>query len=87
MEQAMSSDSFEMGQEFVVDVVLDEDGNLVGTIEDDLLVISGEQGTIVDETIDVMDADGTVLLEEETTWVYDEDGQLVLESEDLTPGD
>ncbi len=83
----MSSDSFEMGQEFVVDVVLDEDGNLVGTIEDDLLVISGEQGTIVDETIDVMDADGTVLLEEETTWVYDEDGQLVLESEDLTPGD
>ncbi len=83
----MSSDSFEMGQEFVVDVVLDEDGNLVGTIEDDLLVISGEQGTIVDETIGVMDADGTLLLEEETTWVYDEDGQLVLESEDLTPGD
>ncbi len=83
----MSSDSFEMGEEFVVDVVLDEDGNLLGTIADDLLVISGEQGTIVDETIDVMDADGTVLLEEETTSVYDEDGQLILESEDVTPGD
>ena len=49
------------------DVLTDVD---LGAIIDDVVVASMPEGSVVDETIDVLDSDGTVLLEDETVSVY-----------------
>ena len=77
----MADDDIEIGEEIEVDVVLDEAGNAVGAVVDDIVVATGPEGSIVDETIDVLDADGTVLLEDETVSVYDADAQLISKEE------
>ena len=77
----MADDDIEIGEEIEVDVVLDADGNAVGAVVDDIVVATGPEGSIVDETIDILDADGTVLLEDETVSVYDADAQLISKEE------
>lgn len=77
----MADDDIEIGEEIEVDVVLDEAGNAVGAVVDDIVVATGPEGSIVDETIDVLDADGSVLLEDETVSVYDADAQLISKEE------
>lgn len=77
----MADDDIEIGEEIEVDVVLDEAGNAVGAVVDDIVVATGPEGSIVDETIDVLDADGSVLLEDETVSVYDADAQLISQEE------
>ena len=63
---------------------VDEDGNVVAAVIDDVVVATGAEGSIVDETIDVLDADGNVVLEDETVSVYDADGNLVAQAEEIT---
>jgi len=74
----------EVGEDVEIDVVLDEDGQPLGAVIDDLVVATGPGGSIVDETIDVLDADGELILEDEKISVYDAEGNLVGESEQIT---
>ena len=80
----MSENIIEVGEDVEIDVVVDEDGTVVAAVIDDVIVATGEEGTIVDETIDVLDADGNVVLEDETVSVYDADGNLVAQAEEIT---
>lgn len=80
----MSENIIEVGEDVEIDVVVDADGNVVGAVVDDVIVATGAEGSIVDETIDVLDADGNVILEDETVSVYDADGNLVAQAEEIT---
>lgn len=80
----MSENIIEVGEDVEIDVVVDADGNVVGAVVDDVIVATGAEGSIVDETIDVLDADGNVVLEDETVSVYDADGNLVAQAEEIT---
>jgi len=79
----MADDDIEIGEEIDVEMVLDEAGNPVGAVVDDIIVATGPEGSIVDETIDVLDAEGHLLLEDETVSVYDADAQLVSKEETI----
>lgn len=77
----MADDDIEIGEDIEVEVILDADGAVVGSVVDDLVVASGPEGSIIDETIDVLDADGNLLLEDEKVSVYDADSQLLAQEE------
>ena len=77
----MADDDIEIGEEVDVAVVLDDEGDTVGAVVDDVVVATGPDGSIVDETIDVLDADGRLLMEDEKVSVYDADANLVAEEE------
>ena len=79
----MADDDIEIGEEIDVEMVLDESGAPVGAVVDDIIVATGPDGSIVDETIDVLDAEGHLLLEDETVSVYDADAQLVSQEETI----
>lgn len=74
----------EIGEDVEIDVLVDADGEAVGAVVDDVVVATGPGGSIVDETVDVLDADGNLLLEDEIVKVYDADAQLVAEGEQVT---
>jgi len=78
------NDAIEIGEDVEIDVLVDEDGNPLGAIIDDVVVASMPEGSVVDETIDVLDADGRVILEDEKVQVYDADANLIAESETIT---
>ena len=75
----MSENEIEIGESIEVVDVLDDDGDLLGTVVDDVVVITGEGGSIVDETVDVFDADGNLVAEEEVVDVYDAECNLIAE--------
>jgi|GEM_PF-999849 len=77
----MADDDIEIGEDLQIDVVVDENNVVIGAISDDLVVASGPDGSVVDETIDVLDADGNLLLEDEKISVYDADADLIAQSE------
>ena len=77
----MSENAIEIGEEIDVEVVHDEDGGLLGTVIDDVVVATGPEGSVVDETIDVLDSEGHLLLEDETVSVYDADANLISKEE------
>ena len=79
----MADDDIEIGEEIDVEMVLDESGTPVGAIVDDVIVATGPEGSIVDETIDVLDSEGHLLLEDETVSVYNADAQLVSKEETI----
>ena len=79
----MADDDIEIGEEVDIEVVLDEDGEAVGAVVDDVVVATGPDGSIVDETIDVLDAEGHLVLEDETVSVYDADANLVAQEETI----
>jgi hypothetical protein len=79
----MADDDIEIGEDIEIEVVLDENGEVIGTVVDDVVVATGPQGSIVDETIDVFDADGALVVEDETVSVYDEDAQLIAKEETI----
>jgi hypothetical protein len=79
----MADDDIEIGEEVDVQVVLDDQGDAIGAVVDDIVVATGPDGSIVDETIDVLDAEGHLLLEDETVSVYDADAQLVSQEETI----
>lgn len=75
-------DSLEVGESIEVVDLVDQEGAIIGTVVDDVVVITGESGSVVDETIDVFDADGNLVSEEEIIDVYDADAHLVAESDE-----
>jgi len=77
----MADDDIEIGEDIEVEVILDANGAVVGSVVDDLVVASGPEGSVIDETIDVLDADGNLLLEDEKVSVYDADSQLLAQEE------
>jgi hypothetical protein len=76
-------DEVEAGESIEITDILDDDGDVIGTVVDDVVVVTSEGGTIVDETIDVFDRDGNLVSEEEIIDVYDADAHLVSETDDL----
>ena len=48
----MSENIIEVGEDVEIDVVVDEDGNVVAAVIDDVVVATGAEGSIVDETIE-----------------------------------
>ncbi|MDO8732383.1 MAG: hypothetical protein Q7L55_07420 [Actinomycetota bacterium] len=84
MSATDSADSIEIGEDIDVSVVLDVDNEVLGTVVDDLIVATGVEGSLVDETIDILDADGNLVVEDEIIDVYDADGQLIAETEVVT---
>jgi hypothetical protein len=79
----VSDKEIEIGDDITIDVIVDENNVVMGAVSDEVLVITSEDGSIVDETIDVLDADGSLLMEDEKISVYDADGNLVAESETI----
>jgi len=77
----MADDDIEIGEEVDIELVLDSDGEAVGAVVDDIVVATGPDGSIVDETIDGLDSDGHLLLEDETVSVYDADANLIAQDE------
>ena len=77
----MADDDIEIGEEIDVEVVRDDTGEVIGAVVDDVIVATGPEGSVVDETIDVLDGEGHLLLEDETVSVYDADNQLVSQEE------
>ena len=80
----MPDDDIEIGEDIQVEVVVDENDNVVGTVTDDIVVASAPEGSLIDETIDVRDADGNLIVEDEIVTVYDEDAHVVAKSETIT---
>ncbi len=80
----MPDDDIEIGEDIQVEVVVDENDNILGTVTDDVVVASAPEGSLVDETIDVRDADGNLIIEDEIVTVYDEDAHVVARSETVT---
>lgn len=80
----MPDDDIEIGEDIQVEIVVDENDNVLGTITDDIVVASAPEGSLVDETIDVRDADGNLIVEDETVTVYDEDAHVVGRTETVT---
>lgn len=80
----MPDDDIEIGEDIQVEVVLDENDNVLGTVTDDVVVASAPEGSLVDETIDVRDADGNLIVEDEIVTVYDENAHVVAKSETVT---
>jgi hypothetical protein len=77
----VADDDIEIGEDLQIDIVVDENDVVIGAISDNLVVASGPDGSVVDETIDVLDADGNLLLEDEKVSVYDADANLIAQSE------
>ena len=77
----MADDDIEVGEEIDVEVVRDDTGEVIGAVVDDVIVATGPEGSVVDETIDVLDGEGHLLLEDETVSVYDADNNLVSKEE------
>ena len=80
----MPDDDIEIGEDIQVEIVLDENDNVLGTVTDDIVVASAPEGSLIDETIDVRDADGNLIVEDEIVTVYDEDAHVVAKSETVT---
>ena len=80
----MPDDDIEIGEDIQVEVVLDGNDNVLGTVTDDIVVASAPEGSLIDETIDVRDADGNLIIEDEIVTVYDEDAHVVAKSETVT---
>lgn len=80
----MPDDDIEIGEDIQVEVIVDENDNVLGTVTDDVVVASAPEGSLIDETIDVRDADGNLIVEDEIVTVYDEDAHVVAKSETVT---
>ena len=83
-EQEVSNNEIEVGDDLTIDVIVDENNVVMGAIADEVIVVTGANGSIVDETIDVLDADGNVLMEDEKICVYDADANLIAETETIS---
>ncbi len=79
----MADDDIEIGESIEVSEIIDESGEVIGVVVDDVLVVTGEEGSVVEETVDVFDADGNLVAEEDVVDVYDADGNLVAEAGEI----
>ena len=79
----MADDDIEIGESIEVSEIIDESGEVIGVVVDDVLVVTGEEGSVVEETVDVFDAEGNLVAEEAVVDVYDADGNLVAEAGEI----
>jgi len=77
-------DQIEIEEDITIDEVRENDGTLVANVIDDLVVIAAPEGSVVDETIDVVDLDGRIVVEEEIVTVYDADANVVSHDETIS---
>jgi hypothetical protein len=81
VQDESTDDTVEVGESIEITDLVDQDGNIAGTIVDDVVVITDGAGSLVDETIGVFDADGNLVSEEEIIDVYDADAHLLAETD------
>ena len=81
--EIVDPNEIEVGDDLSIDIVLDENGEVVGAVADEIIVATGPQGSIVDEIIDVLDADGGLVVEDEIISIYDADGNLIARDEEI----
>jgi hypothetical protein len=79
----MSDDDIEVGESIEVTELVDADGQVLGTVVDDVIVVTGDDGSIVEESVDVYDAAGNLIAEEDVVDVYDADGNLLAEAGEI----
>ena len=79
----MADDDIEVGESIEITELVGDDGEVLGTVVDDVVVITGEDGSIVEETVDVFDAEGNLVAEEDVVDVYDADGNLIAEAGEI----
>ncbi len=73
----------EIGTDLDIEIVVDENDVVIGAVTDQITVMTSPDGSVVDEVIDVLDADGDLVMEDEKITVYDEDAQVVASSETI----
>jgi hypothetical protein len=76
-------DQIEVEEDITIDEVRENDGTLVANVIDDLVVIAAPEGSVVEETIDVVDLEGHLIVEEEIVTVYDADANVVSRDETI----
>ncbi|MEK9737519.1 MAG: hypothetical protein VW239_09380 [Candidatus Nanopelagicales bacterium] len=76
----MADDDIEVGEDIEITELVDEDGDVVGTVVDDVVVVTREPRSTVAATLDVIAADGHPAAEAEIVDVYDADGNLIAEA-------
>lgn len=79
----MADDDIEVGESIEITELVDENGEVLGTVVDDVMVVTSEDGSIVEETVDVFDSEGNLVAEEDVVDVYDADGNLVAEAGEI----
>ena len=84
MEKDVSAQGdIEIGDDTSINIVLDENDNVVGAIADEVIVATSSEGSVVDEIIDVLDANGDLVVEDEKVTFYDADAHVVAQSEEI----
>jgi len=73
----------EVGDDLSINIVLDENGEVIGAVSDEVIVVTGAESSVVDEIIDVLDADGGLVLEDEIVTIYDADGNAIAREEEI----
>ena len=82
-KEIVDSNEIEVGDDLSVNIILDENDQVVGAVADEVIVATGPQGSVVDEIIDVLDADGKLVIEDETMTVYDSDANVISREEEI----
>ncbi len=84
MEKDLSGQGdVEVGDDLSINIILDENDNVVGAVSDEVIVVTSSEGSVVDEIIDVLDANGDLVIEDETVTVYDADANVVAQTEEI----
>ena len=82
-KEIVDSNEIEVGDDLSVNIILDENDQVVGAVADEVIVATGPDGSVVDEIIDVLDADGKLVIEDETMTVYDTDANVMSREEEI----
>ena len=82
-KEIVDSNEIEVGDDLSVNIILDENDQVVGAVADEVIVATGPEGSVVDEIIDVLDADGKLVIEDETKTVYDTDANVMSREEEI----
>jgi hypothetical protein len=84
MEKDLSAqEDVEVGDDLSINIVLDENDNVIGAISDEVIVATSTEGSVVDEIIDVLDANGDLVMEDEKVTIYDADANVVAQTEEI----
>ena len=82
-KEIVDSNEIEVGDDLSINIILDENDQVVGAVADEVIVATGPEGSVVDEIIDVLDADGKLVIEDETMTVYDTDANVMSREEEI----
>jgi hypothetical protein len=82
-KEIVDSNEIEVGDDLSVNIILDENDQVVGAVADEVIVATGPEGSVVDEIVDVLDADGKLVIEDETMTVYDADANVISREEEI----